>query len=116
MFVDTQVSFPHCLTGHAARVDEGLNRPCERHEISVNGKRYYCSGKEKDSEAREVSSVISEKIGRNAIKGYFICAQTVADTPPSHKRKRQCLIGFPTNCILKRICYTNAPARLDTLG
>jgi hypothetical protein len=49
------------------------NSPYETNEISVNGKLYYCSGKEKGSPAREDRPVVSEEIERIAIKGYLIC-------------------------------------------
>jgi hypothetical protein len=68
MLVDTLVSFPHRLTWHASRVEEGLNSPCEIHEISVKGRLCYCSGKEKGSSLREDSPVGSEEIEKDAIK------------------------------------------------
>jgi hypothetical protein len=53
---------------YASYVDEGLNSPCEIHEIPVKGRLYYCSGKEKGSSAREVSPITSEEIEKDAIK------------------------------------------------
>jgi hypothetical protein len=40
--------------------------------MSVNGRLYYCSGKENWSSVREGSSVASEKIEKGAIKAYLI--------------------------------------------
>jgi hypothetical protein len=42
------------------------------YEMSVNGRLYYCSGKENWSSIREGSSVDSEKIEKGAIKVYLI--------------------------------------------
>jgi hypothetical protein len=42
------------------------------YEMSVNGRLYYCSGKENWGSVREGSSVDSEKIEKGAIKVYLI--------------------------------------------
>jgi len=42
------------------------------YEMSVNGRLYYCSGKENWSSVRKGSSVDSEKIEKGAIKVYLI--------------------------------------------
>jgi hypothetical protein len=38
----------------------------------VNGRLDYCSGKEKGGTTREASLVVSERIEKDAIKGYLI--------------------------------------------
>jgi hypothetical protein len=42
------------------------------HEIPVNRELYYHSGKEKGSSGREDNPVVSEAIGKDAIKGHLI--------------------------------------------
>jgi len=53
-------------------IDEGHKIPVHIYEISVNGRLYYCSGKENKNSAREGSPVASEEIEKDAIKGYLI--------------------------------------------
>jgi hypothetical protein len=76
--------------------------PCEIHEISVNGRLCYCSGKEKGSLAREDSSVVSEEIEKDAIKGYLIYAYDCSTYAAILRAKTSVYKhGYQQNCTLK---------------
>jgi len=70
-------------------MDKELNSSYAIHEIPVNGWLYYCSGKKKESSNRETSLVISVGIGKDAIEGYLIYAQTITRIQLSYKQKNK---------------------------
>jgi hypothetical protein len=53
-------------------LESGTPCSCEIHEISVNGRPYYYSGKAKGDSVGKTSQVVSAGIEKDAIKGYLI--------------------------------------------
>ena len=95
------VPFPQRLTWHASRGDEGLDSPCEFHELPLNGRLYYCSGQEQGSSGREDSPVVSEEIEKDTIKGDLIYASDCSTYAAILRAQTSVYIGWlPTNCTL----------------
>jgi hypothetical protein len=72
MLVDILVSFPYTSHGIQNVFIRNSTAPASI-ETSINGRLYYCSGKEKEGTDEEASLVASERIEKDAIRGHLIC-------------------------------------------